>query len=110
MSTQKPRLTILAAIVSQAKNGENGAFQEVLPVRRPHIRTITLRTWSRSPHETGFWRCTDSILCRSGKKLQEKWAIAWDAKQDGPLSTAQGNSALPQTNLTGQPASYQSAP
>ena len=110
MSTQKPRLTILAAIVSQAKNGENGAFQEVLPVRRPHIRTITLRTWSRSPHETGFWRCTDSILCRSGKKLQEKWAIAWDAKRDGPLSTAQGNSTLPQTNLTGQPASYQSAP
>jgi hypothetical protein len=75
MSTQKPRLTILAAIVSQAKNGENGAFQEVLPVRRPHIRTMTLRTWSRSPHETGFWRCTDSILCRSGKKLQEKWQL-----------------------------------
>ena len=94
MSTQKPRLTILAAIVSQAKNGENGAFQEVLPVRRPHIRTMTLRTWSRSPHETGFWRYTDSILCRSGKKLQEKWAIAWDAKQDGPLFNGPGQFRL----------------
>ena len=71
ISTQKPRVTILAAIVSQAKNGENGAFQEVLPVRRSHIRTVTLRAWSCSPHETGFGRCTDSILCRSKKTARK---------------------------------------
>ena len=46
-------------------------LQEVLPVRRSHIRTMTLRAWSCSPHETGFGRCTDSILCRSKKTARK---------------------------------------
>ena len=56
ISTQKPCLTIPAAIGSQAKKWENGMLQEVLPVRRSHIRTVTLRAWSCSTHETGFVR------------------------------------------------------
>jgi len=67
MSTQKPRVTILAAIVSQAKNGENGAFQEVLPVRRSHIRTVTLRE-----ELVRLIRQLQSYLAPSEKKVHRK--------------------------------------
>jgi hypothetical protein len=40
ISTQKPRVTIPAAIRSQAKKRKNGAFQEVLPVRRSHRAAV----------------------------------------------------------------------
>ena len=62
--SQKPRATILAAIPSQAKKRESDVLQEVLLVRKSHIRTMTLRAGPCSPHETGFGRCTHSILCR----------------------------------------------
>ena len=88
MSTQKPRLTILAAIVSQAKNGENGAFQEVLPVRSSHIRTMTLRASSCSPHKTELY------LVPERRKSAGKMANCLGS-QPGPLiTTAQGNSIL----------------
>ena len=77
ISTQKPCLTIPAAIGSQAKKWENGMLQEVLPVRRSHIRTMTLRAWSRSRHKT------DLYLVPSEEKVQEKWVIAWVTNQVG---------------------------
>src|SRR6516162_2046201 len=72
---QKSFATNLAAIGSQAKKRENGAFQEIPPVRRSHIPTMTLRAWSRWPHKT------DSYLVPSEEKVQEKWVIAWVSNQ-----------------------------
>ena len=77
MSSEKSFATNLAAIGSQAKKRENGAFQEVLSVRRSHIRSMTLRAWSRSPHKT------DLYLVPSEEKVQEKWVIAWVTNQVG---------------------------
>src|SRR5215469_10694108 len=107
MSTQKPRVTILAAIVSQAKNGENGAFQEVLPVRRSHIRTVTLRAGACSPHKT-----TSILSCAEREKSASKngQLLGYPTRQDGSPSTAQGNCTLLRTSLTRQPAAYQSTP
>jgi predicted phage gp36 major capsid-like protein len=79
MSSEKPFITILAAIGSQEKKRENGALQEVLPARRSHIRAVTHRAGSCSPHKT-----TSTLsLCRARKKCKEKWVIAWEANQAG---------------------------
>ena len=55
MSSEKSLVTILAAIRSQEKKRENGPLQEVLPVRSSHIRTMTLRASSCSPHKTELY-------------------------------------------------------
>jgi len=69
--SQKARVTIQAAIGTQAKKWENGALQEVLSVRRSHIRTMTLRAGPCSTHETGFGRYTHPILSQSEEKVSD---------------------------------------
>ena len=108
ISTQKPRLTIPAAIGSQAKKWENGVLQEVLPVRRSHIRTMTLRAGACSPHKT----TSILSLCRARKKYKEKMCncLGSQPNRRDPLSTAKGNSTLLRASLTRQPAKCQLSP
>jgi len=84
MCMQKPSVTILAAIRSQANKRKNGALQEVLPVRGSHIRAVTLRAEPCSPHETGFGRATNLPYAERRKKCRRKWVIAREANQAGP--------------------------
>jgi hypothetical protein len=94
MSSEKSFATNLAAIGSQAKKRETGAFQEVLSVRRSHIRSMTLRAWSRSPHKT------DLYLVPSEEKVQEKWVIAWVTNQVG-RTLINGSRAIARSGLGG---------
>ena len=88
MSSEKSFVTILAAIRSQEKKRENGPLQEVLPVRSSHIRTMTLRASSCSPHKTELY------LVPERRKSAGKMANCLGS-QPGPLiTTAQGNSIL----------------
>lgn len=102
MSSEKSFVTILAAIRSQEKKRENGPLQEVLPVRSSHIRTMTLRASSCSPHKTELY------LVPERRKSAGKMANCLGS-QPGPLiTTAQGNCTLLRTSLTRQPAAYRS--
>ena len=88
MSSEKSFVTILAAIRSQEKKRENGPLQEALPVRSSHIRTMTLRASSCSPHKTELY------LVPERRKSAGKMANCLGS-QPGPLiTTAQGNSIL----------------
>ena len=102
MSSEKSFVTILAAIRSQEKKRENGPLQEALPVRSSHIRTMTLRASSCSPHKTELY------LVPERRKSAGKMANCLGS-QPGPLiTTAQGNCTLLRTSLTRQPAAYRS--
>src|SRR6516162_11867388 len=100
--TQKPRLTILAAIRPQAKKRENDVLQEVLPVRRSHIRTMTLRAWSCSRHKTDF----NPICARAKKKCRKNGnCLGSQPSRTDPYQRLRAIAR--RTSLTPQPAKCQ---
>jgi hypothetical protein len=102
LSSEKSFITILAAIGSQEKKRENGALQEVLPVRRSHIRTMTLRAWSCSRHKTDF----NPICARAKKKCRKNGnCLGSQPSRTDPYQRLRAIAR--RTSLTPQPAKCQ---